>query len=203
MIEKLIKSKLEDYIKLISENNVQFKESIIIDNAFFASELDDKKEIKKKSKRVEDILNEHKNIPILYWFSFNEIFNKQKELRQDYEPKYKEIQNLLYSNIKEDYKDNNLKFRKAMSSFKTNYDENSKVLYVGKVEKGIWGRLAVHSGWGSSPKTAGLQLRHWYNFKKYGDLTFNYIILDKNMKYFASVLESELRNELKPLLGKK
>ena len=44
---------------------------------------------------------------------------------------------------------------------------------------------------------------HWYKFEKYGPLTFNYIVLDGAMKYFASVLESELRIELKPLLGKK
>ena len=61
----------------------------------------------------------------------------------------------------------------------------------------------MHSGWGTSPKTAGLQLPYWYDFEKYGNLTFNYIVLEKSMKYFVEVLEKELRNELKPLIGKK
>jgi hypothetical protein len=202
-MEKYIQSKLESYLNIISNFKIELKAPIIIDEEYLFSSKIDEDKTENKSDEVRTILEKFKNKPVLYWLTLEEDFNKQKCLREDYETSYKEIEKLTYSYEKIDYKANQLGRRKALSAYKNSYDSNSKTLYVGKVEKGIWGRLAVHSGWGSNPKTAGLQLRHWYDFQKYGPLTFNYIVLDNSMKYFAAVLESEVRNELKPLLGKR
>ena len=139
----------------------------------------------------------------MYWLTFeNELCNKEKLYNC-----YKEtsINNSKQSFQKgyDIYREEGLKHRRVFSATKTKNDFSTNTLYVGKVESEIWGRLAVHSGWGSSPKTAGLQLHYWYDFETYGNLVFNYIVLDEKLKYFVEVLEKEMRGKLKPLIGKK
>ena len=197
--------KIENYIAYLEEVKSLTPQKIIIDSNFFLNGIDDSKYDKKKSQREKENLEKHKKSPVLYWLTFeNELCNKE-ELYNCY--KETSINNSQQSFQKgyDIYRKEGLKHRRVFSATKTKTNEDflTNTLYVGKVEKNIWGRLAVHSGWGSSPKTAGLQLHYWYDFESYGNLVFNYIVLDEKLKYFVEVLEKEMRCKLKPLIGKK
>lgn len=122
------------------------------------------------------------NKPVLYWFTFH---NEQcSKIRSTYE----------------NYK-NNKPIRNS-ASYKSNFNSNSNTLYVGKVKTGFWGRLITHLGYSQNPKTAGLQLFHWYDCESFSNLTLNYIVFEKEMENLITVLEMELSRELKPILGK-
>ena len=73
-------------------------------------------------------------------------------------------------------------------------------MYVDKVEIGFWGRLVTHLDYNQSPKTAGMQLFHWYKPELYGDIKLNYIVFDDDIKHL--ILEKQLAKDLKPLVGK-
>lgn len=128
------------------------------------------------------------NTPILYWFEIPDTKYNQ-ELRQSYE-KYRE-----------ETKNGTLEYRNT-SAYKTKIDDNSTTLYVGKVEKTFWGRLVTHLGYNKSKRTAGMQLFHWYDIIKYGNLELNYIVFDNTMKDLIIILEKKLARQLKPLIGK-
>jgi hypothetical protein len=200
---EFLNKEIKRYLKALQDLKIDEPKTIAIDSAFFSKELDDANETKKKSFIVQDIFVENKNSPVLYWFSFDNDFNQQCEVREHFKQFSSDNSKMEYKKGEEHFLNNKLINRRAFSACKSKHDLNTKTLYVGKVEKNIWGRLAVHAGWGSSPKTAGMQLRFWYDFKKYGNLTFNYIVLHNDLKYFVEVLEKELRNELNPLIGKK
>ena len=128
--------------------------------------------------------------PVLYWFELMSSKNN-KAIREKYigyrEPLKKDFKSPYYRNT---------------SSYKSKYDSNSKILYVGKVEKGFWGRLVTHLGYNQSIKTAGMQLNHWYNPTLFGNIKLNYIEFDEDMKHLIIILEKKLANHLKPLIGR-
>jgi hypothetical protein len=167
---------------------------ILIDSSFFNHSYCDKNDITKCELHSE-LFEELKSIrkPILYWFDFeyseernNKISNKYRNYRDK---------------IKLDYSNN--KYRNT-AAYKSTFNSESKTLYVGKVETGFWGRLVTHLGYNSNPRTAGMQLHHWYfeEFESFGNLTLNYIVFDNEMKHLISVLEKKLALELRPLIGK-
>ncbi|MCH3885681.1 hypothetical protein [Tenacibaculum aquimarinum] len=131
-----------------------------------------------------------KNKPILYWFELSSS-NKNKLLREKY-INYRE-------SIKKEFLATNYR---NTSSYKSKFEPSSTTLYVGKVEKGFWGRLVTHLGYNQSKKTAGMQLFHWYDVALFGELKLNYIEFEPEMKHLISVLEKKLAKELKPLIGK-
>lgn len=129
------------------------------------------------------------NKPVLYWFQINSS-NNNKALRTHF---------INYRDpLKKDFK--HPKYRYT-SAYKKNYSDSSKTLYVGKVEKGFWGRLVTHLGYSKYKSTAGMQLFHWYNPTLYGNITLNYIVFDNEMKHLIAVLEKQLANKLEPLIG--
>lgn len=73
---------------------------------------------------------------------------------------------------------------------------------MGKVEIGFWGRLVTHLGYSQSPKTAGMQLFHWYKPEVFDALKLNYIVFEENMKHLIVILEKQLAKELEPLIGR-
>lgn len=127
--------------------------------------------------------------PVLYWFSFKDSVNRDS-IRKKYED---------YSiPLKKDY--GNPKYRNT-SALKKDYSKGEKTLYVGKVKSGFWGRIVTHLGYNKSIRTAGMQLNHWYNSSLFGNLTLNYIILDNEMANLITVLEIEVAQQLKPIIG--
>lgn len=198
-------NKIQEYSNFLTESKVKEVEFETINLSFLSNDED----LKLVTNGIKSKLEEIKNFPVLYWFTFSNSFNEHEVLYDFYINMIEQFKNKNYSKNKSDYSFRDgidkLNYRRAFSAIKTkrNIDFNTNTLYVGKVESGIWGRLAVHLGWGTSPKTAGLQLLYWYDFEKYKDLTFNYIVFEKSMKYFVEVLEKELRNNLNPLIGKK
>lgn len=154
------------------------------------------------SKTIEKKLKSFSKKPVLYWFTFKNEYNGQENLRKDFENFCSTVKVLEFRQGKKHYQTEQLEYRRALSSYKTLSKEKSNVLYVGKVKKNFWGRLATHAGWATSPKTAGLQLRYWYDFDKYPVLQLNYITLDTSLSDFVSILELELAKKLKPLIGR-
>lgn len=206
MHQEFIINELNKYKELLDK---QIKKStyvnqIIIDENFLFN-IDCKTKEEMFSIKVKKKLEEIKKSPALYWITFdNESFYKKDVYDSYVESVTKNLTN-EFKIGKDYYHENDLKFRRVFSSYKSKNenDFNTQSLYVGKVENNLWGRLAVHCGWGTSPKTAGLQLRYWYDFHQYGNLTFNYLVFDNQFKYFVEVLEKELRNKINPLIGKK
>lgn len=97
-----------------------------------------------------------------------------------------------------DYK--SMQNSKAVPAIKKNYSQ-SKVLYVGKVKKGIWGRLVQHLGYYKVQGTQGLQLFYWTKGTNVS-LKMNILEFEYEMADYMGVLESKLALELKPILGK-
>ena len=139
-----------------------------------------------------NIFQRLKNIrkPVLYWFEL-ESSSRNKEIRLQYE-KYVEKVRCKY---KEPYYRNT-------ASFKKYFSKESTTLYVGKVQTYFWGRLVTHLGYSVSEKTASMQLFHWYDVSRFGNIKVKYIVFDNDMKYLITALEKELALELKPLIGR-
>jgi hypothetical protein len=160
-------------------------ESITIDATFFDS-IYFNHDIR-KSVQLKDIFDKLKQIknPVLYWFEIDETKINADEIRNLY------MEHLIK------------KSNRAISSYKKDYDKNSKTLYVGKVKAGFWGRFITHLGYHTSIQTAGLQLFHWYNVAEgLPALKLNYIVFEREMEDLISIIELDLARKLKPILGR-
>jgi len=206
MQDEFIKEELNKYKQVLEAQieKLSIQHPIKIDEHFLFN-IENKSTEEKASMIGRKRLEEIKNNPSLYWITFDKVDCNKSDVYNLYVESVSKNLKEKFEKGKDFYYDNNLKYRRFFSSYKSKNenDFSTQTLYVGKVENNLWGRLAVHSGWGTSPKTAGLQLRYWYDFHSFGDLTFNYIVFDNQLKYFVEVLEKELRNKLNPLLGKK
>ena len=128
--------------------------------------------------------------PVLYWF---ELVSSDKN---------KVVRDAFIEGYREPIKEGLITPYRNTSSYKKAYSPTSTTLYVGKVEIGFWGRLVTHLGYSQSPKTAGMQLFHWYKPELYGDLKLTYIVFEENMKHLIVILEKQLAKELEPLIGR-
>jgi hypothetical protein len=86
------------------------------------------------------------------------------------------------------------------SGLKDKPDEDTNILYVGKVKKDVGARLSTHFGYAHA-KTGGLQLRFWAKSIKL-ELKVHLIVFENNLGDYINPLELELTKELKPLIGK-
>ncbi|MGN6647215.1 MAG: hypothetical protein ACTHJT_11875 [Cytophaga sp.] len=93
-----------------------------------------------------------------------------------------------------------IKDSKAVPAIKKNFSK-SKILYVGKVKKAIWGRLVQHLGYYKVPRTQGLQLFYWTQGTNLS-LKMKVLEFEHEMADYMGVLETKLAKELKPILGK-
>lgn len=192
-IEKVFTNSIETLTQ--SKENFEQEEQIQpieINNTFFNKEYCDKINITK----CEEHKNEFEKLlsiksPVLYWFEFEPSKGLNKKIRTKY---------ITYRNsIKTNFKAANYR---NTASYKKDFSQNSKTLYVGKVQTGFWGRIVTHLGYNQSKKTAGMQLFHWYEIEEFGNLKLNYFVFDEKMKYLIPALEKELALELKPLIGR-
>jgi hypothetical protein len=186
MIQNFLNQKMQDSINILKESSNSPKEinTIILDSKFF-NEMYFKSDIRNLELKplFDGLLNIKK--PVLYWFEIDN-FQTNAEI----------IRDLYLNHLKN-------KSGRNISSYKKNFDSNSKTLYVGKVKTGFWGRVITHLGYHKSEKTAGLQLFQWYNVAKgQPSLKLHYIVFENNMQNQIAVLEYELAQELKPILGR-
>lgn len=89
---------------------------------------------------------------------------------------------------------------KAIPAIKSKIPE-SKILYVGKVKKGFWGRLIQHLGFYKVNGTQGLQLYYWAKELDL-DIKVRIFEFEPQMAEFMSIIENGLARELNPMLGK-
>ena len=187
MINNFLKNKIENAINTLKLSAINEKKinTMDIGKAFF-NDIYFTNDIRKSDdlKEIFDELKQIKN-PVLYWFEIDDSTINAEKIRT------------LYNEHR------TKKSNRAISSFKKDYDRNSKTLYVGKVKSGFWGRIITHLGYNTSSQTAGLQLFHWFNTtEELSKLKLNYIIFEREMEDLISILELDLARELKPILGR-
>lgn len=88
---------------------------------------------------------------------------------------------------------------KKIPAIKRNYPDN-KVLYVGKSQKVLWGRIIIHLGFYQKQGTQGLQLFYW---AKQLNLVLNLKVLEfeRESDSLLPLLERNMAARLKPILG--
>lgn len=183
---KAINSALSNYLESESKKNLQFNiDCSKLNNKFINEDIRHSEEFK----AIFDKLIEIQNCPCLYIFEIesdtttNEIIERLKNFGANTE--------------------------KVIPKLKKIIPENSKTLYVGKVNKMLWGRLITHLGYHTlknkgNRKTSinhGLQLHYW---AKELSLQLKFIVIpfEEDMKDILPVLEKKLANNLKPIIGK-
>lgn len=118
--------------------------------------------------------------PCLYFFEFQEGLTDK-----------------IYNTYKEFYSSN---VKRSKSGLKKKPNLDTRILYVGKVKKGVGARLSTHFGY-ANPQTGGLQLKYWA--KQIGlKLDVNIIVFDENIGDYINPLELELTKIFNPLIGK-
>jgi hypothetical protein len=90
---------------------------------------------------------------------------------------------------------------RAMPAFRSNIDDTSPVLYVGKVKKALWGRVIQHLGFSRTAGTQGLQLYHWARGLSL-ELKLTAFEFEADMADLLPLVERAVAKQLKPLLGK-
>lgn len=91
---------------------------------------------------------------------------------------------------------------RSFSATRKKFDDTTKVLYVGKVQKGLGGRQVVHLGLYKTGATGGLQMAYWA--KQLGLKLRLHFFVAENPQYadYLVPLENRLAKELRPLIGK-
>jgi hypothetical protein len=81
-----------------------------------------------------------------------------------------------------------------------NLENNSEILYLGKVEKNLKNRYIQHLGLGHK-MTSSLKLCQWMNQLENIDLEFQFIKIDKESKTYLEDIENVLWRNHNPLIG--
>jgi len=136
------------------------------------------------SNRYKAIFNIKYNItgPALYWFEIE----SQTETRCI-------IENINKYKLVSGYK--------AVPAIRKSINHDTKILYVGKVKRDLWGRIVQHLGFYHVNRTQGLQLVHWCS-----GLDLNLILhiyeFEDEMAGLMPIIENGMAKHLNPLLGK-
>ena len=192
-MRRKIKEYISNSIDILQDAQLKLRSSedkqpIILDKEYFHKKFMNEVNISEDITEFRALKDIKK--PVLYWFELTSS-NNNKAIRDAFIKGYREP---IKKGLKTPYRNT--------SSYKKAYSSISTTLYVGKVEIGFWGRLVTHLGYSQSPKTAGMQLFHWYNPEVFGNIKLNYIVLEENMKHLIVILEKQLAKELKPLIGR-
>ncbi len=77
---------------------------------------------------------------------------------------------------------------------------SSKILYVGKAKKNMWGRLIQHLGYYKVNRTQGLQLYYW---ARHIPLTLRLVVFEfePEMSNLIGLLEFDMALQVNPILG--
>ncbi len=184
-----LQNTIQKQISLLQNNlnRLPLAKQIIIDKSFLNEEYKTPNSFN-NSETHRELYNNLKTLkcPVLYWFELDKNKVDVDSIIADFK----------------NFKENNKGRDSSAFPFTKDFSDRLKILYLGKVKKDFHLRLVNHLGYSTNPNTVGLQLAHWFDTGKYGNLTLNYITLNKEMEQLISVLEIELAKELKPLIGK-
>lgn len=183
---EILNNSLSDYLIFGPKNIQEFKiDCSKLSDRFFREDIRDSIEFKDIFKKLTPIQEN----PCIY------IFEIESEISTDI--------------IIDKLKDFGSQTEKIIPKLKTKIPENSKILYLGKVNNFIWGRLITHLGFHThknkgNPKASinhGLQLFFW---AKDISLQVKYTVIefDPNMKDILPILEKKLADKLNPIIGK-
>jgi len=141
------------------------------------SDIQKSPEHKEAFKKLETITG-----PVVYWFEISSP-TPSEEIR-------KRIFTYKFS-----------KESKSVPALKSNYNNKSRALYVGKVKRKFWGRIIQHLGYYPVKRTQGLQLYHW---ARDIDLTLRLHAyeFETEMEDLVVVIELKLARHLNPITGK-
>jgi len=132
----------------------------------------------------------HRKNPCIYIF---EVLNSESNVRNRYinfiKAQETSINKRKYSSI-------NLHKKKNIKNC------DSKILYVGKSEKPIDGRIVVHFGY-YEKGVAGLQLAYWAKDIKLELNLHVFEFVDKNLHQHLEVIEKLFFVQLNPIIGKR
>jgi hypothetical protein len=171
----------------LAKNDVSIREFQIdssdLDEKYLNQDIRDAE----KFKEMFAYLSKIDNKPCLYYFEIQSDINSQT----------------VFNQFKEFAKTS----EKVMPATYKNYPKDSKVLYVGKVNSHIVGRLTTHLGFLTREKNGervplnshGLQLYRWAKDLK---IKFTVLQFDDDMRDLMEVMEKSLAKELKPIIGK-
>lgn len=119
--------------------------------------------------------------PVIYWIEV--VSNTSSQ----------DISNAAYT-----YKLTN---ERHVPAIKSRINHDSKIIYVGKVQNGIFVRVMNHMGFHASHKTQGLQMYHWG--KDIGlKVQFHLMQLHEGCESILTVWEKALATKMKPIIGK-
>ncbi len=118
--------------------------------------------------------------PCIYWFEISQQTN---------------IENVW--NSFRAYKN---KHSRSVPAMKKELPKNTNILYLGKVKKGLLGRLKQHLGFTNAIKTQSLQLRHWAS--EIGLVVKIHVMeFEQENSNLVGVFEFKLAREMKTILG--
>lgn len=124
-------------------------------------------------------------VPCLYWYRIISD-NTSTEIIHSFK-KYRDFEN----------RDRSVPALNSENSI----DHASRILYVGKVKNGVYGRVIQHLGCFSSARTQGMQLYYWA--KEIGlKLELNVLEFDTKMADILPIVEYAIAKKLHPLIGK-
>lgn len=166
-----LESDFTDFIKLREKsNNIPRKE-----NESFKKALIEKFELLK-------VIKENNEKPSIYWF---EIINKSDSQNEKLWKKFRSSKNIGAG---------------WWTKANNDVEFNTNILYLGKVEKNLFGRLLQHLGI-AHKKTSSLKLRKWFKDFEDVDLKFRYIQFDQDILPYLEDFENIYWRNFKPLLG--
>lgn len=167
----LIETEFKDYLHIRDKTNkISFKE-----NEKFKTDLINKFEELK-------LLKTNSNKPTIYWFeiSTKSNFDNRKILKKFLTSKKVGAGWWTVGNINRDF--------------------DTDLLYLGKVEKNLFGRFLQHLGIGHK-KTSSLKLRKWFKEFDNVDLQFRYIQFEDSVLPYLEDFENIYWRHYQPLLG--
>ncbi len=147
---------------------------------------------------------------IRHSIEFKDIFEKLENIQDNPCLYIFEIESETSTNvIIENLKNFGNQTEKVIPKLKSKIPENSRTLYVGKVNNIVWGRLITHLGFhthknNGNPKASinhGLQLHFWAK-ELLLQIKYTVIEFEHDMKDILPVLEKQLANKLNPIIGK-
>lgn len=147
---------------------------------------------------------------IRYSDEFIEMFKKLKNIQDSPCLYVFEIESEISTSILiENFLNFGNQTQKVIPKLKTKIPFDSKTLYVGKVNKLIWGRLITHLGFHTNKNKGnpirsnnhGLQLYFWAKELNL-QIKFKVIEFEKDLIEIVPILEKKLASKLHPIIGK-
>lgn len=149
-----------------------------------------------------DSLNDYMEIDVRYSNDFKALFDVLKSMKGPVLYWFEIVSENTHEEIRGKLNAYKITPGARANSAMRNYTvPNSQFLYVGKVKKGISGRIITHLGYNRSSKTSGLQLFHW---SKGMNLKLKLSVKEfiPEMEDLVGIIELKVAQNLHPIIGK-